>query len=257
QAFDSNGLAIAGSAAEGHYDLYTVLLHEIGHAAGFTTSYTAFTDHVETSDTGQVQFVSWDVVAPLTDDGLHIDETFYPDDIMGATLDPSTRKMISALDIQVLQAAYNSADGAVIIPLSAPLTASTIQSVSTANTASAEEPQVPVSEPVVASEQQQLASETSQPTELQADTLPSWYLSPAMPLSGSSLIVKQSVDQDLQIGSLFDVTYETDLSDDLKPEDSALELSLNPEFDLDDVRDSEVVDEELDSVFADWSGPLV
>ncbi|WP_417386550.1 Ig-like domain-containing protein [Gimesia sp.] len=257
QAFDSNGLAIAGSAAEGHYDLYTVLLHEIGHAAGFTTSYSAYTDHVETSDTGQVQFVSWDFVAPLSDDGLHIDETFYPDDIMGATLDPSTRKMISALDIQILQAAYNSADGAVIVPLSAPLTATTIQSLSTATTAPAEQPQVPVSKPVVAPEQQQIASETSQPAELQSDELPSWYLSPALPPSGSSLIVKQSVDQDLQIGSLFDVTYETDLSDDLEPEDSTLELSLNPEFDLDDVRDSEVVDEELDSVFADWSGPLI
>ncbi|WP_197995863.1 Ig-like domain-containing protein [Gimesia algae] len=88
-AFDSNGQAIAGSAAEGHYDLYTVLLHEIGHAAGFTTSYSAYTDHVETSTTGQVQFVGWDFIVPLTNDGLHIDETFYPDDIMGATLDPS------------------------------------------------------------------------------------------------------------------------------------------------------------------------
>ncbi|WP_417391247.1 Ig-like domain-containing protein [Gimesia sp.] len=256
-AFDSNGQAIAGSAAEGHYDLYTVLLHEIGHAAGFTTSYSAYTNHVETSDSGQVQFVSWDFIAPLTEDGLHIDDSFYPDDIMGATLDPSTRKMISTLDIQVLQAAYNSADGAVFTPLNAPLMASILQTVSTTETAPAVAPVASVSKPVVAPEQQQVKTATSQSSELQSDTLPSWYLAPALPLSNSSMIVEQSVDQDLLVGSLFDVSYETELSDDLEPEESTLELSFNPEFDLDQVGDSEVADEELDSLFADWSGPLV
>ncbi|WP_417382083.1 Calx-beta domain-containing protein, partial [Gimesia sp.] len=250
-AFDSSGLAIAGSAAEGHYDLYTVLLHEIGHAAGFTTSYSAYTKHVETSDSGQVQFVSWDFLAPLTEDGLHIDETFDPNDIMGATLDPSSRKMISTLDIQILQAAYDSAQGAVITPLSAPLMASSLQAVSTT------EPVAPVTKPVVAPEQQQLATVASKSSGLQADTLPAWYLAPQLPLSSSSLIVEQSVDQDLLIGSLFEVSYDTDLSDDLEPEETTLELNFHPDFDLDDIQDSEVADEELDSLFADWSGPLV
>ena len=56
-SFDENGQAIAGSAAEGRYDLYTVLLHEIGHAAGFTTGYSAFSSHIETAGSGQLQFV--------------------------------------------------------------------------------------------------------------------------------------------------------------------------------------------------------
>ncbi|QDU12876.1 Calx-beta domain protein [Gimesia maris] len=257
-AFDSNGQAIAGSAAEGHYDLYTVLLHEIGHAAGFTTSYSPYTNQLQTSDSGQVQFVSWDFIAPLTDDGLHIDETFYPDDIMGATLDPSTRKMISTLDIQVLQAAYNNADGAVITPLSAPLMASSLVSLTTTESTPVSNPVAPRTQPVVAPEQQQIANKaSSQSSGLQTGTAPAWYLAPELPLSSSSLIVEQSVDQDLQIGSLFEVSYETDLSDDLEPEETNLELSFNPEFDLDDVRDSEVADEELDSLFADWAGPLV
>ena len=257
-AFDSNGQAIAGSAAEGHYDLYTVLLHEIGHAAGFTTSYSPYTNQLQTSDSGQVQFVSWDFIAPLTDDGLHIDETFYPDDIMGATLDPSTRKMISTLDIQVLQAAYNNADGAVITPLSAPLMASSLVSLTTTESTPVTNPVAPRTQPVVAPEQQQIANKaSSQSSGLQTGTAPAWYLAPELPLSSSSLIVEQSVDQDLQIGSLFEVSYETDLSDDLEPEETNLELSFNPEFDLDDVRDSEVADEELDSLFADWAGPLV
>ncbi|HAW28405.1 MAG TPA: hypothetical protein DCY03_09845, partial [Planctomycetaceae bacterium] len=255
-AFDSNGQAIAGSAAEGHYDLYTVLLHEIGHAAGFTTSYSPYTNQLQTSDSGQVQFVSWDFIAPLTDDGLHIDETFYPDDIMGATLDPSTRKMISTLDIQVLQAAYNNADGAVITPLSAPLMASSLVSLATTEPTPVLNPVAPRTQPVVAPEQQQVANKASSHSSgLQTETAPAWYLAPELPLSSSSLIVEQSVDQDLQIGSLFEVSYETDLSDDLEPEETNLELSFNPEFDLDDVRDSEVADEELDSLFADWAGP--
>jgi hypothetical protein len=257
-AFDSNGQAIAGSAAEGHYDLYTVLLHEIGHAAGFTTSYSPYTNQLQTSDSGQVQFVSWDFIAPLTDDGLHIDETFYPDDIMGATLDPSTRKMISTLDIQVLQAAYNNADGAVITPLSAPLMASSLVSLATTESTPVSNPVAPRTQPVVTPEQQQVANKASlHSSGLQTGTAPAWYLAPELPLSSSSLIVEQSIDQDLQIGSLFEVSYETDLSDDLEPEETNLELSFNPEFDLDDVRDSEVADEELDSLFADWAGPLV
>lgn len=256
-AFDSNGQAIAGSAAEGHYDLYTVLLHEIGHAAGFTTSYSPYTNQLQTSDSGQVQFVSWDFVAPLTDDGQHIDEMFYPDDIMGATLDPSTRKMISTLDVQVLQAAYNNADGAVIIPLNAPLTASSLVSLTTTDSTPVTNPVAPVTKPVIAPEQQQIANEVSQSSGLQTGTSPAWYLAPQVPLSSSNLMVEQSVDQDLQIGSIFDVSYETDLSDDLEPEETTLELSFNPEFDLDDVRDSEVADKELDGLFADWAGPLV
>ncbi|QDT91174.1 hypothetical protein [Gimesia algae] len=165
--------------------------------------------------------------------------------------------MISALDIQVLQAAYNSADGAVITPLSAPLMASSLRDVSTTQSAPAMEPVAPVMKPVVAPEQQQLVTDASQSLGLQAGTLPAWYLAPSLPLSSSSLIVEQSVDQDLLIGSMFDVSYETDLSDDLEPEESTLEFNFHPEFDLDEVRDSDVADEELDSLFADWTGPLV
>ena len=70
-----------------------------------------------------------DFVASLTDDGLHIDNTVYINDIMGATLDPSTRKTVSALDVQILQTAYEDAAGAIISPLGAPLMASSTTTV--------------------------------------------------------------------------------------------------------------------------------
>ncbi|QDU48389.1 Calx-beta domain protein [Gimesia panareensis] len=267
-SFDSNGQAIAGSAADGHYDLYTVLLHEIGHAAGFTTGYSAFADHVETTGSGDVQFVSWDLIAPLTDDGLHIDENFYPTDIMGETLDPSVRKSISTLDVQILQAAYADAAGAAITPLVSPLTgafieptplmtspavdyapAPTTKSKRSSTVSAAVEPALePVSEPV------------TQPT-LETASESDWGYT-SLTLQDSVLNLDQSSGLDQLVGSLLDNSYEADqmLSSDFdssESDDSGLGFDFEDDLDLSDGFELETASEEVDNLFADWSGPLI
>ncbi|WP_198000954.1 Calx-beta domain-containing protein [Gimesia fumaroli] len=257
-AFDSNGQAIAGSAAEGHYDLYTVLLHEIGHAAGFTTSYSAFTDHVFNNGSGQVQFVGWDFVAPLTNDGLHIDESFFPNDLMGATLDPSTRKTISILDVQILQAAYENATGAVITPLTAPLMAAdespTVQSTTTLSTKAAFSPTA-ISLP-------RTAPAVKQDHPAKAVLQPEWNYAQSQLIQNSIMSFEPSTNLDELAGSLIDVSYDTaqylaDEPDKIKPEDRSFRFDFDHEFELDEFVENEAVDEELDSMFTEWSGPLV
>ncbi len=250
-SFDSNGQAIAGSAAEGHYDLYTVLLHEIGHAAGFTTAYSAFSDHVETSGSGQVQFVGWDFVAPLSDDGLHTDENFYPDDVMGATLDPSTRKMISTIDVRILQAAYTDAAGAVIAPLSAPLMAAS--SASSTPAAPAVEESVAASAVV-----QPVNQETSVKSVLQSE----WNDAPSYMFQNSVMSTESATDLDQLVGSLLDNSYETeqipfDEFGKIRMEETSSRFDFAHDFELGDIVENEIIDEEFDSLFADWAGPLV
>ncbi|MEE8450642.1 MAG: hypothetical protein V3R99_01975, partial [Thermoguttaceae bacterium] len=101
---DAGGLGwhseIDADVADGKYDLYTVMLHEVGHALGFTFAYGGF--------------AAADFAAQLDDAGQHLLADGYPDDLMNDTLDPAVRKLPSALDVQMLQAAYAAAqDGAI------------------------------------------------------------------------------------------------------------------------------------------------
>ena len=256
-AFDSNGQAIAGSAAEGHYDLYTVLLHEIGHAAGFNTGYSAFSDHVETSNTGQVQFVSWDFIAPLTDDGLHTDENFYPGDLMGYELDPSTRKGISTLDVQILQAAYDDAAGAVIVPNSLPLMAAGITPVGK-NRETTQLVENPVSLSAAVQPSQTAAQPAIQKPTVKSEEQTEWDYAPSFLFRDSIMSIEEPADLDELAGSLIDVSYETEqfVSDEFKSTE-AEEGSLRLEVELEEISENDLVDEELDSLFSDWTGPLV
>lgn len=263
-AFDSNGQAIAGSAAEGHYDLYTVLLHEIGHAAGFTTSYSAFSDHLATNGSGQVQFVGWDFVAPLTDDGLHIDNTFYPDDIMGATLDPATRKMISTLDAQILQTAYDNAAGAVITPLAAPLMASAIATPVDNTTPSTEAAfsSTKIVPARVQSPQTTSVRSTQQATLVESVQQSEWEIASSLMFSNSVMTIEKSDTLEQLAGSLIEVSYETEpfLSEEfgkIKTEDALSRFDFAHDFEFDDVTELEMVDDEVDNLFTDWTGPLV
>jgi hypothetical protein len=115
-------VAAGGSEAEGRYDLYTVLLHEIGHALGFGDFYSAFASQITTAGDGSLIFNGPGFTANIADDGLHVDSTAHAGDLMTSTLGTSMRRLPSALDIDILMAAYAAAesgatlDGSVAAP---------------------------------------------------------------------------------------------------------------------------------------------
>lgn len=94
-------LASKDSAAFGRYDLFTTLLHELGHLAGFIDGYKGFDSHVQTINGSQL-FVTPNFSALLR--GGHLDPKVYPTDLLNPILSPSVRKLPSALDIQILTA---------------------------------------------------------------------------------------------------------------------------------------------------------
>ena len=109
---DANGLGwhvdVTDLPTGGAYDLYTVLLHEIGHVLGFTRYFSGFGSLVEESG-GDLVFVGSDFTVALDSTGLHVDDPAYADDLMSDTLDPGIRKTISDVNVQMLLEAYASA----------------------------------------------------------------------------------------------------------------------------------------------------
>ncbi|PQO44689.1 beta strand repeat-containing protein [Blastopirellula marina] len=100
--------------SSGQYDLYTVMLHELGHLYGFMPQYSAFAEHV--SVTPDMTIFIGDMWAVEMDArGEHLDADTYTYDIMSPYLAPGIRKEISELDVQMILTAYGSADASTTI----------------------------------------------------------------------------------------------------------------------------------------------
>ncbi len=255
-SFDENGLALPGSAAEGHYDLYSVLLHEIGHVVGFTSSYTAFSDLVETNENDETLFVGSDFLVQLTDDGVHIDQ---PIDLMNPTLDPSTRKTISALDIQILQEVYANAAGASLDSSAQAMIDAHLHL--TANNPATKKPAIKQSD----SETEVFAAssyyqEVQQPASIETDDkVYQGLLFTAEPL----VTANSSTDKNEFDGSLLNIVEDSDNLFAVAEEKSNTDddyLSrfefINEEHEY-DFEQEFTEEEELNSVFSDWSGPII
>ena len=98
---------------EGCYDLYTVMLHEIGHTLGFVGGYDGFDAYLESDATGTV-FVGPNFEVQMDAPGNHIADSAYADDLMAATLEPGQRKAISELDVQMIALAQAASDGTTV-----------------------------------------------------------------------------------------------------------------------------------------------
>ncbi|MCA9014415.1 MAG: hypothetical protein KDA77_03695, partial [Planctomycetaceae bacterium] len=91
---------------------------------------------------------------------------------------------------------------------------------------------------------------------------PEWDYAPYQLVQNSIFSIGQSTDLDQLAGSLIDVTYETEqyLTDEfgkIKSEDNSYRFDFAHDFEFEDAVETVVVDEELDSLFTEWAGPLV
>jgi len=109
---DGGGLGwhtdLAAGPATSHYDLFTVLLHEIGHVLGFASEHDGFHEHVS-HVMGAGRFsVAPSVIAALDADDAHLDEDTHPGDLMIDSLAPGVRRLPSEVDVRILHAVYET-----------------------------------------------------------------------------------------------------------------------------------------------------
>jgi large repetitive protein len=90
--------ATLGSAAYGHYDLLTTILHELGHLAGLISGNPTYDSRI-TNINGTPTFQGNGYSTPLTQDRSHLAD---PTKLMGTYLAPGMRKLPSPLELQML-----------------------------------------------------------------------------------------------------------------------------------------------------------
>ncbi|QDU07870.1 choice-of-anchor Q domain-containing protein [Gimesia aquarii] len=263
---DANGLGWHVDSTElppgGGYDLYTVLLHEIGHVLGFTRYYSGFGDHVETDNNGDLVFVGSDFTVALDSAGLHIEDPSFPDDLMNATLDPGVRKTPSAINIQMLLESYASAQsGASNNGGANPLMGTNVSPAAVANPIVIQSPEAAqtfVEESTVGFVAPAAIKTTEEDHSLNSVQQLMTFDVIQPPLFELS-IAKDGIEID---GSAFEDLYsESDFDDSLtgaEPDDRQLVFAHSAndsEFDLTDDFDDDL--ESMDDAFTNWEGPLL
>ncbi|MDD5472109.1 MAG: cadherin-like domain-containing protein, partial [Sideroxydans sp.] len=101
--FDASEFAQADSAAQGRYDLLSVLLHETAHILGFTVGYDGYDQRLAVQADGSLLFVGDTFSAAIAADGSHLVGVL--GDLMGADLPLSVRMLPSGIDAQIIAAA--------------------------------------------------------------------------------------------------------------------------------------------------------
>lgn len=122
--------AVEGSAAYGKYDLYTVLLHELGHIFGFDANNNRFQQFLTTENGSPVFTTADGTKVTLSADGNHISDTAHPEQLMNAYLAPGVRRLPGELDIKVIQSVRGSQPVANVLPTVTNLTQLPVTSVS-------------------------------------------------------------------------------------------------------------------------------
>jgi hypothetical protein len=96
--------ATLGSAAYGHYDLLTTILHELGHLAGLISGNPTYDSRI-TNINGTPTFQGNGYSTALTSDRSHLPD---PTKLMSTYLAPGMRKLPSQLELQMLADIRNS-----------------------------------------------------------------------------------------------------------------------------------------------------
>jgi hypothetical protein len=99
--------ALEGGPADGRFDLFSIVVHELAHALGFSSVFHAFAEHVGTGPDGRKHYEGEHVDAVLAPtSGTHTADDVYRGDLMNPFLVPSERRLPSFIDVSILADAY-------------------------------------------------------------------------------------------------------------------------------------------------------
>ncbi|MCB1121074.1 MAG: tandem-95 repeat protein, partial [Verrucomicrobiae bacterium] len=105
------------TSVSGKFDLYTFVLHEVGHLLGFTDYFSGFAAGLVTAEDGSMWFDSGDVRLSLESDGEH---TGVSDGLMNSHIAPGVRRQPSVLEGAILREAWRLADEMETVGLGSP-----------------------------------------------------------------------------------------------------------------------------------------